>query len=141
MQDPAFRVERITWPARSVVLRVGLPRDLEPGDLHDTLELRLADSEFMMCVPLHVMVMDAIAVVPATIFFCADRRGIRPVMLLVTAGKEPLGTVSLADAPAGLHVGDMGELTTGRLRTSSWRERTNWDCSVIARVTCIGGKC
>ena len=106
--------------AASTTVRVTLKRNLPPGDQYDMIELRLAGSEYVMRVSLHVSVAEAITVVPATVCF---RRGpgaqtLQPVQLLVIDHRrdQRLGDLSLLDAPPGLRIEDLGDASPGRRR-------------------------
>ena len=119
--NDAFHVERAGSPAAgSFSLRIGIEGDLPPGDLHDTLELRLGGSDQAMRVSLHATLVEAISVVPGTVILRTNRdsESFRSVQLLVTAraGRELPGAVSLADAPHGVHIDDLGEVAAGRRR-------------------------
>lgn len=127
--DDVFRVERVATlrfasaaerAQPRVTLRVTLRPGISPGDHYDSLDLRLAGSEYSMRVPLHVNVAEAITVVPATVFLRREpgARALKPVQLLIIDHRrEPhLGELSLIDAPEGLRIEDLGDAAPERRR-------------------------
>ncbi len=104
----------------AVLLRVTLAPELPFGDHYDTLDLRLAGSDYVMRVPLHVQVAEPVYVVPRTVFFHKDpvTFRFRPVTVLVISRLPggALARVQLLDGPAGLIVEDQGAAGTSRRR-------------------------
>lgn len=114
-----FRVERDTTTAPAVLLRVTLKDGLPEGDVYDALEIRPAGDDRVMRVPLHVSVVEPISVVPRTVMLRKHRDGgsFAPVELFIMArAGRTLAGVVLVDAPAGVHIDDLGEVVPGRRR-------------------------
>lgn len=108
----AFVIERRVPSVRSLAMRVSLKRGLPPGDYHDVLSLRRAESDEVMRVSLHASVVEPISVVPATVVLRKDpkTRAFPTAKLLVLSrsGYEAPGSVVLADGPPGVHIDDLG---------------------------------
>lgn len=120
--DHAFSVERLASSVASdtssiAALRVRLAPTLSPGDHRETLEIRLAGSDYSVRVPLTVRVTDAISVVPRTVSLRrrSALHNYKPVRLLVIDRRLDgnLGPVTLVEGPPGLMIEDLGDAARG----------------------------
>jgi len=106
----------------AVLVRVTLAPELPYGDQYDTLDLHLVDSDYVMRVPLHVQVVEALMAVPATVYLKRDKQARRwkpaNVILLARGAKTRLGSVTIADGPAGLRIEDKGPAANGPRRVT-----------------------
>lgn len=128
--NDAFVVQRVAPAHHSLVLRVALKEGLPPGDVSDSLDLRLADSDQTMRVSLHATLVEAISVVPPSVWLRRETNGgFRPEQLLVACRHgRALGKVSLQEGPPGLRVEDVGASSAGwrRLRLSVSGSVSDW---------------
>lgn len=147
--DDAFCVERVLprnplAPDHSgATFRVSIKPGIAPGDHHDTLNLRLAGSDYFMRVPLNIAVVEPITVVPATVFLrIGEGAATKPVQLLVVshALDRRTGEVSLVDGPPGVKVEDLGEVAPGRRRArlSVAAPTRFWPDEGEVRLRCTG---
>jgi len=108
----AFEIVRSPSDVGAAAVQIRLAADLPFGDHFDNAELRLAGSDYVVRVPIHVRIAEPVSVVPAKAFLRKDpaTQRFRPVTVLIVsrAAAGPVGRVRMTDGPSWLRVEDLG---------------------------------
>lgn len=118
--SPFIRVDKELGSGNGLHLRVSCLPNTPPGELVDSLELRPANSQDAVIVPIRVRVLGQFTVVPSTLFLKTSARRQqyeeREILIWSLAGQRHLGRVLDVQTPKGISVAKIDSSGRGRIR-------------------------